>query len=222
MTDLADIPRRRVLAGLMAGFGLVCGGGLGFGVGRLVKVGLLNLDRLGWSGVLGLSLGGILILTGVVLAIAGARPRLASRMAIEGAAPSGPGQRAFLHRQALVTLLSGLMLATPIVAQALYSQPGPVMRMALFGAIVVAFAVQTTANLAVWRTADEFLRRLISESSVACFWGLQGALFLWASAEKLGLAPALSTWDCTVTLMAAYLGASSYIAIRNGVSSPSS
>ena len=49
-----------------------------------------------------------------------------------------------------------------------------------------------------------------------CFWVLQGALFLWAAGEKLGLAPALSTWDCLTVLMVFYLAVSAVIGFRRG------
>jgi hypothetical protein len=85
------------------------------------------------------------------------------------------------------------------------------------GAIGVCFAVQTALNIAVWRRADEFMRRLISETSATCFWILQAMLFLWAAGERLSLLPAVSAWDCTVVLMSVYLAASAFISVRNGL-----
>ena len=85
--------------------------------------------------------------------------------------------------------------------------------------IAVCFVIQTTLNFAVWRRADEFVRRLIAETSSLCFWVLQAALFLWAAGERLHLFPVISTWDCAIIMMGAYFVASAFISVRNGVGS---
>src|SRR5215217_4596854 len=57
---------------------------------------------------------------------------------------------------------------------------------------------------------------MIGAAGAACFWVLQGGLFLWAAAEKLDLAPALSSWDALVVLMTFYLLVSSVLSVRRG------
>jgi hypothetical protein len=52
------------------------------------------------------------------------------------------------------------------------------------------------------------------EASALCFWGLQGALFLWASAERMGLAPQITAWTGVVILMTVYLFSSFWIGLR--------
>jgi hypothetical protein len=57
----------------------------------------------------------------------------------------------------------------------------------------------------------------------AAFWEeavdllFEGALFLWAAAEKLELVPALSAWDMMTILMGFYLVISSVISVRRGL-----
>jgi TRAP-type C4-dicarboxylate transport system permease large subunit len=84
-------------------------------------------------------------------------------------------------------------------------------------AIVAAFLAQTAYNLLVWRRADELMRQTISQTGAVCFWVLQGLLFLWAAAEKLNIAPALSAWDMMTLMMGFYLIVSSAMSMRRGL-----
>jgi hypothetical protein len=84
-------------------------------------------------------------------------------------------------------------------------------------AIVGLFLLQTVLNLSVWTRADEMIRQMVAEAGAVCFWVLQGALFLWAAAEKLELVPALSAWDMMTILMGFYLVISSVISVRRGL-----
>jgi hypothetical protein len=42
-------------------------------------------------------------------------------------------------------------------------------------------------------------------------------LFLWAAAERLGAAPAITAWDIYAVLMTLYLAASLWISVRRGL-----
>jgi hypothetical protein len=61
------------------------------------------------------------------------------------------------------------------------------------------------------------IRQMVAEAGAVCFWVRQGALFLWAAAEKLELVPALSAWDMMTILMGFYLVISSVISVRRGL-----
>lgn len=86
------------------------------------------------------------------------------------------------------------------------------------GVVAALFAVQTVANIALWRAGDELLRRVIVETGALSFWGLQGALFLYAAAERLALVPTVSAWGLIGILMVAYVIASTAVAVRRGFS----
>ncbi len=113
--------------------------------------------------------------------------------------------------QIVVFALSGLMFLAPMYPPA-FVTPGTV-----FGAIVVVFALQTVANVLLWRRADEMLRRVMAETSAMAFWALQTALFLYAAAERLGLVESITAWGMTGILMAVYLIASIVAAARRGI-----
>lgn len=198
--------------------GLVFGGGLGWMVGRLAKSGLIDPDRFGWSDVLAALISASLLVMGVIIAIISLNRRAAARvMALEEGRPATPAQTSFYRQQAVVVFLSGLMMAAPLALIAVYDPvPGPMAWITMI-AIVAVFLLQTAYNLTLWRRADEMLRQVISETGAVCFWILQGALFLWACAEKLALAPALSTWDLMSVMMAFYLVVSGVIATRRGL-----
>ena len=85
----------------------------------------------------------------------------------------------------------------------------------LLAGIVVLFALQTAANLQFWRRSDEFLRTQLLLVSATTFAIGQGALYLWAAAERLGLVAPISGWATIVLTMTAYLGTGLYFGIRN-------
>lgn len=107
--------------------------------------------------------------------------------------------------------LAGLMFLAPMYAPA-FVRPDIV-----FGAIVAVFALQTVANVLLWRRADEMLRRVMSETSTIAFWALQTALFLYAAAERLGLIESITAWGMTGILMSVYLVSSIIAAARRGI-----
>ena len=113
--------------------------------------------------------------------------------------------------QVAVFALAGLMFLAPMYAPA-FAGPDIV-----FGAIVAVFALQTVANVLLWRRADEMMRRVMSETSAIAFWALQTALFLYAAAERLGLVETITAWGMTGILMSVYLVSSIIAAARRGI-----
>lgn len=159
----------------------------------------------------------MLLATGLIIGIASFNSRLAGKL-IDPTSdrPARPAQASFYRQQAAVMALAGLMMAAPVVARLAF-EPLPVdLAQAIMAGIVALFLLQTLLNVTVWMRADEMVRQMIAESGSICFWVLQGALFLWACAEKLQLAPALSAWDLMTILMGFYLVISSLISIRRG------
>ena len=119
----------------------------------------------------------------------------------------------FYRLQAVTLILAGVMLLLPVLAMgSLASTTGaPAL---IFAAIAVLFVVQTAANVQLWRTSDEFLQRQMLLTAAVTFAIGQGLLFLWAAAEHLHLARPITSWDTIVMLMAIYVLAGAYLAIR--------
>lgn len=113
--------------------------------------------------------------------------------------------------QVTVFALAGLMFLAPIYAPT-FVRPDIV-----FGGIIAVFALQTVANVLLWRRADEMMRRVMSETSAIAFWALQTALFLYAAAERLGLIETITAWGMTGILMSVYLVSSIIAAARRGI-----
>ncbi|HYE44274.1 MAG TPA: hypothetical protein VEA44_00730 [Caulobacter sp.] len=202
----------------LAGIGLVMGGIAGAAVARLEKAGVLGLEDVAWSDMLAGLIAVCFLVMAVVMTLASFNARAAARMVDPGGSgPATPAQASLLRQQALVMGLAGGMMAAPAAASVLFGVVPPVLGSIVMLAIVAAFLVQTAYNLLIWRRADELMRKAISETGAACFWILQGLLFLWAAAEKLSLAPALSAWDMMVLLMSVYLVTSSLVAMRRGL-----
>ncbi len=113
--------------------------------------------------------------------------------------------------QIVVFVLAGLMFLAPMVA------PAAIPPVWVFAGIVAAFALQTVANVVVWRRADEMMRRLMTDTSTIAFWGLQSAFFLYACAERLALIAPVSAWGMASILMVVYLISSIVPSVRRGL-----
>ena len=113
--------------------------------------------------------------------------------------------------QIVVFALAGLMFLAPIVA------PATIPPALVFAGIVAAFAIQTVANVIVWRRADEMMRRVMTDTSTIAFWGLQSVFFLYACAERLALIQPISAWGMAGILMAVYLISSIVPSVRRGL-----
>ena len=198
--------------------GLIVGGGLGYLLGRLIKQGHIDVSDLTWSDNVAVLIAVMLFVAGAILVLASFSKRLAARV-IDPASerPARPAQIIFYRQQAIVLALSGVMMAAPVLARLLYQPLSGHLAGAVMAAIVGLFLLQTLLNLSVWNRADEMIRQTVAEAGAVCFWLLQGALFLWAAAEKLELVPALSAWDMMTILMGAYLVISTVISVRRGL-----
>jgi hypothetical protein len=108
-------------------------------------------------------------------------------------------------------LLAGVMLAIPLYATRWVSAD------VAFGAVALLLALQSALNLMLWRKADEMLRRVMVETGALAFWALQLGLFLYASAERLGLVEGVTAWGMISVLMAVYFVASAVAAARRGI-----
>lgn len=204
---------------VLAAAGMIFGAGVGWGAGRLIKRGALDLSALTWSDLSAATIAAMLLASGLIVGLASFSSRLAGRM-IDPASdrPARPAQISFYRQQAAVMALAGVMLAAPVVARLVWQPLPGGLAQAIMAGIVALFLLQTLLNLTVWMKADELMRQMIAQSGSVCFWVLQGALFLWACAEKLELAPALSAWDLMTILMGVYLVVSSFMSIRRGFS----
>ena len=113
--------------------------------------------------------------------------------------------------QVIVMLLAAAMFLLPVFGAA-WATPDVV-----FGVVLLLVAVQSAANLMLWRTADEMLRRVMLETSALAFWSLQLGLFIYAAAERLGLVGTVTAWGLTGILMGVYFLASAVAAARRGL-----
>ena len=114
-----------------------------------------------------------------------------------------------MRLQGVVVFLAGALLAAPpMLAEGAWPMDYA------YAGLAAVFVIQTLLNIAVWRASDGFNRRMSMEASALCFWGLQGALFLWAAAERMGLAPQITAWTGVVILMTVYLFSSFWIGLR--------
>ena len=191
---------------------------VGKALARLERQGGWSIRDLGWSDVLIGLLALVLLATGAItLAISASRRTLGWRIDPEGGRPATLVQSRFYAQQGLVLMLSGVMLAAPVVSGVLF-QPVPTMlAAAVMTGIIALFLLQTASNLALWFNGDELMRKAIAETAPLSFVILQGALFLWAAGEKLGLLTPLSLWDAVGVMMAAYLVVSSIVTWRRGL-----
>ena len=113
--------------------------------------------------------------------------------------------------QAVVMLLAGAMFLLPVFGGALATPE------VVFAAVVLLLVCQSAANLMLWRAADEMLRRVMLETSALAFWALQLALFVYASAERLGMVGTITGWGLMGILMGVYFIASIVASARRGL-----
>lgn len=191
-SDLSNQPTAvKVIGGLALG-----------GIGALTGFGLANAleanTEAPWADSLALAMAVALLSIAVLSAI--------TLVLRPSTVPKGCGVL-----QIIVFLLAGLMLLAPMYAPT-FATPDVV-----FGGIVVLLAIQSVANVMLWRAADEMLRQVMAETSAMAFWALQTALFIYAAAERLGLVETISGWGLTGILMAVYLIASIVAAARRGI-----
>ena len=200
----------------LGGFALIVAvcGVAGYGVGRLsaeVFPHALPAADLRWSDVLACLLAGGLIFGTIAVLITSLDARRLGRMyRLEG--PASAHEVSVARFQALVMGFSGVILLLPMVFSLIGLSP-------VFGvaAIAALFVVHTVMNWSVYQQADELLRRSVLEAATIAFFLGQGLLFIWAAAERLGLATPLTAWDIYAVLMAVYLTASLVVSLRRGL-----
>ncbi|WP_372706688.1 hypothetical protein [Brevundimonas sp.] len=185
----APLARKAVFFVILAGLG----GAFGYGVSTLVDGYVIA-----WEDELAVLMATILMATGVISAfIVATRPTTV---------PRGCGVL-----QAVVMTLAGLLFLLPVFG------PEWVSATVVFGIVLVLLAVQTVANLMLWRAADEMLRRIMAETSAIAFWALQMALFVYAAAERLGLVETITGWGLMGILMGVYFISSIVASARRGI-----
>ena len=200
----------------LGGFALIVAvcGVAGYGVGHLaaeVFPHALPAADVRWSDVLACLLAGGLIFGMIAVLITSLDARRLGRMyKLEG--PASAEEIAVARFQALVMGFSGVILLLPMVFSLLGLSP-------VFGvaAIAVLFVAHTVMNWRVYQQADELLRRSVLETATIAFFLGQGLLFIWAAAERLGVATPLTAWDIYAVLMAIYLTASLAVSLRRGL-----
>ena len=141
-------------------------------------------------------------------------PSLAGRQIDQSpdAPPASSRELRIGRLQGLVFLLASALLLTPLLASARGVTTAAAPR--YFATIVLAFLLQSALNFLLWLQADEFLRATLERTCTFTFWILQGALFLAASAQRLGLLPNFSLWSAMVITLGVYSIASLYISWR--------
>ena len=113
--------------------------------------------------------------------------------------------------QILVTALAGVMLVIPIYG------PNCVSAEVAMAIVLGRLAIQTVANVMMFRQADEMLRRVMVETGALAFWVLQLALFVYAASERLGLVEGITAWGMIGIMMAVYMVASAVAGARRGL-----
>lgn len=209
----APLTRKKVLQMIL---GAIVGAAFGFGFMTLAKHMHVPIKQVTWADLLGFWLGITFFGVGLILyAISFNRKELAKNIEGESAElPATEGEVKAYRLQALTLILAGAMILLVLLGMGSLgsTRTGAI---AFFATIAGLFVVQTWANVVVWRQSDEFLR---SQMLIACgitFAVFQGALFLWAAAEKLHLARPLSSWDSITALLTIYLATSSWLSLKN-------
>ncbi len=113
--------------------------------------------------------------------------------------------------QILVLVLAGIVLIVPIYG------PNWVSAEVSLAIVLGLLAIQTVANVMMFRQADEMLRRVMVETGSLAFWILQLALFVYAAAERLGLVEGITAWGMIGIMMAVYMVASAVAGARRGL-----
>ena len=151
----------------------------------------------------------------MVFGLSFARRSLGAVISGEEHRSATPAQVARYRVQGAVLLLAALLLFMPVdptLLGLIPAAPGETVMVA----VAVLIALQSVLNLRLWLGSDEFDRQMIANTSAVSFWAMQVPIFLWGAGERMGVLPALGTWDVAVAIMVIYLMASSYITMRHG------
>lgn len=192
-------------------------GVVGYGVGYLLAkfvfpdAGPLPEVNLRWSdAVAAVAAVFLVICAAAVLAVSLDRARLGRMYKLEG--PASAEETAQARLQSVVMGLSGVILLLPVIFELAGLTP-----VAALMIVVLLLALHTVLNVKVYRQIDELWRRAVMEAGTITFFLGQLALFLWAAAERLGVAPPITAWDVYAVLMALYLCISVIVTTRRGL-----
>lgn len=169
------------------------------------------IGGLRWSDAVAAVLALVMTISAAVVFIFSLNPVRAARLLVlpEAATPDEIG---LLRCQGVICLLSAVVLVLPLALPA-----GGLSPIIALGLIVALLALHTVLNLGFYRDSDEMLRAVTTEAAMKTFWIGQGVLFLWAAAERLGVAPVLTAWDVYVVLMGLYLAIAAVVTARRGL-----
>jgi len=199
--------------------GMAVGAGFGAGFITLLVHLHVSIKALTWSDLGALWLGITFLGVGLAIYLVSFH-RLAVARNLEGMEaklPATDEEVKAVRLQAVTLVLAGVMLLLPVLAMGSLGKAEGAPPL-VFAGIAVLFLLQTAANVQLWLTSDEFLRRQMLLAGGITFAIGQGLLFLWAAAEHLHLVHALSSWDTIVLLMGLYLLTGSYLGIRSRMS----
>lgn len=191
-------------------------GAVGYAVGQFAAdlfPGLSpDLSALRWADMVAGGVAAVLLVACLGTAITSLdRGALGRVLRLEG--PAGDAEVLNVRLQSLILGLSGVTMILPMVLSGLIGLPVT----ASLAAVGLLLAVHTALNLRLFRSVDELFRRVVIEAGALTFWFGQGLLFLWAAAERLGVAPPLTAWDIYVVLISVYLIVSMVVTIRRGL-----
>ena len=218
MMAMEGVEAKKTLTGpvlLRMLIGALLGAGIGYGFMTMAEHMHVSIKSMTWADLGALWLGITFLGIGIAIyAISFNRREVAKNLeGMQAKLPATDEEIRSYRLQAVTLILAGVMLLLPVLAMgSLASTTGaPAL---IFAAIAVLFVVQTAANVQLWRTSDEFLQRQMLLTAAVTFAIGQGLLFLWAAAEHLHLARAITSWDTIVVLMAIYMLTGAYLGIR--------
>lgn len=175
----------------------------------------LNIKSLSSMDLIGFILAASFLAVGLLITAISLSAQQAGRQLEQSpdAPPASKRELNLFRMQGGVLALAGLLLGAPQIA--VMSGASSQSRTLVFAGIVLAFLLQSGLNWLIWLRSDEFVRALIMQTSVISFWVAQGALFLAAAAEKLGLTPGFSLWNACICLLTFYFVSSVVLAARS-------
>lgn len=216
MQTLSPETTRRLsrIARFLGGFAACAAAGYALGAFGLAE--WLPRDGTGpaptWSDFLAALSALLLIISGLYVAFVSLNPvRLGAVMKYDGLAK--PAETRDARIQAAVALLGGVLLSLPILGDAV-PDADPLVA---YLVILLLMFVQSMLNWRLFRAGDELVRTVMLQAGALSFWILQGPLFLYAGAERLGLVAPLTAWDALSVMFFCYLVLSFWVATRRGL-----
>lgn len=199
--------------------GGLLGATVGYGAVAMAMKLRISPKSLSWSDCIALWLGVVFIAFGIfVFYLSSSRQRLARTLEGEDARLPATNDEVLTFRlQAVALALAGVMMLVPTFAAgsiAAHPDRYPTLPSIAFVVVAVLFLTQAAANIRIWRISDEFARGLLLRIAALTFAIGQGLLFLYAAAERLHLAPAVSSWDVITLLLTLYLAVGAGVSMR--------